>query len=238
MTQTNATKRLLIVDDEPAILEGLRDTFSVRGFDVTTATDGDGAFAAATEAAFDAILLDLMLPGIDGFEVCRRLRAAGSRVPIIMLTARGTEDDKIVGLEIGADDYVTKPFSVRELVARIEALLRRAALPASAASTHGKLAFDDVEIDLHRLEGTVRGSDVRLTPREGEILDYLSRHRTRVVRRDELLTEVWGYPNGTIETRTVDIHMAKLRKKIECDPADPRIVITVRGQGYKLGASV
>lgn len=226
-------KRLLIVDDEPAILKGLEDTFTVKGFQVTPAADGETALAEATRGEYHAILLDLMLPGIDGFEVCRRLRARGDRVPIIMLTARGAEEDKVEGLEIGADDYVTKPFSVRELVARVEALLRRASEPAAAGPE--SLSLDRVTIDFKRLEGSNGGSPFTLTAREGEILRYLWRNRDRVVRRDELLTEVWGYPTGSIETRTVDIHMAKLRKKVEDDPVRPRVILTVRGEGYMLG---
>ncbi len=226
-------RRLLVVDDEPAILQGLVDSFTVRGFEVETAVDGRGALERAGLATYHAIVLDLMLPHIDGFEVCRRLRADGSRTPILMLTARGAEDDKIEGLEIGADDYVTKPFSVRELVARVEALIRRAALPADGEP--GTIVLGDLTIDIARLEGRLGDRPFTLTPREVEILAYLSRHRDRVVRRDELLTEVWGYPSATIETRTVDIHMAKLRKKVERDPAHPTVILTVRGEGYMLG---
>jgi len=226
-------KRLLIVDDEPAILKGLEDTFTVKGFQVTAAADGETALAEATQGGYHAILLDLMLPGIDGFEVCRRLRAGGDRVPIIMLTARGAEEDKVEGLEIGADDYVTKPFSVRELVARVEALLRRASEPLE--SRPESLSLGPITIDFKRLEGLNGASPFKLTAREAEILRYLWRNRDRVVRRDELLTEVWGYPTGSIETRTVDIHMAKLRKKVEDDPVSPRVILTVRGEGYMLG---
>ena len=226
-------RRLLIVDDEPAILNGLRDSFTIKGFEVTTAADGESALAVARAETFHAIVLDLMLPGIDGFEVCRRLRAEDSRVPILMLTARGAEDDKIEGLEIGADDYVTKPFSVRELVARVEALLRRTDRLPEGSPTD--LTLGSVRVDFKRLEGTVAGRSFKLTPREAEILRYLDRHRDRVVRRGELLTEVWGYPSDAIETRTVDIHMAKLRKKVEVDAVHPRLILTVRGEGYMLG---
>lgn len=226
-------KRLLVVDDEPAILQGLVDSFSVRGFEVETAADGRHALEQTAASAYHAIVLDLMLPHVDGFEVCRRLRADGCRTPILMLTARGAEDDKIEGLEIGADDYVTKPFSVRELVARVEALIRRAALPPDGEM--GTIVLGDLTIDMPRLEGRRGDHAFTLTPREVEIVDYLARHRDRVVRRDELLTEVWGYPSATIETRTVDIHMAKLRKKVERDPAHPTVILTVRGEGYMLG---
>ena len=228
-----ATRPLLIVDDEPAILKGLEDTFTLRGFKVTTAANGEEALAAATSGNFHALLLDLMLPGLHGYEVCRRLRARGDRIPIIMLTALGAEEDKVEGLEIGADDYITKPFSVRELVARVEALLRRAASPMDPGPDG--LTLGDLKLDFKRLEGFRGGTSFMLTPREAGILRFLERNRDRVVRRDELLTDVWGYPTGTIETRTVDIHMAKLRKKVEIDPADPRIILTVRGEGYKLG---
>jgi two-component system response regulator RegX3 len=227
------TRRLLIVDDEPAILRGLEDTFRIQGYDVATAADGETALDAAEGGGYHAILLDLMLPGIDGFEVCRRLRAAGDRVPVLMLTARGAEEDKIEGLEIGADDYVTKPFGVGELVARVDALIRRAALPAENGAE--RITFGDLDIDLKRHEGTRGGEAFQLTPREVEILRYLDRHRDRVVGRGELLTEVWGYPTGAIETRTVDIHMAKLRKKVEDDATRPRLLLTVRGEGYMLG---
>ena len=200
---------------------------------MATAVNGEEALEAATSGNFHALLLDLMLPGIHGYEVCRLLRARGDRIPIIMLTALGAEEDKVEGLEIGADDYITKPFSVRELVARVEALLRRAAAPTTPGPD--SLILGDLKLDFKRLEGTRSGTAFMLTPREAGILRFLEQNRDRVVRRDELLTEVWGYATGTIETRTVDIHMAKLRKKVEVDPTDPRIILTVRGEGYMLG---
>lgn len=224
--------RLLIIEDEEAILQGLADVFVYKGYDVETAADGAVGLEMALSGGFHLIILDLMLPGVDGFTICNRIRETDRLQPIIMLTAKSSEDDIVKGLRLGADDYVPKPFSVRQLAARVEAVLRR-----SGRLHHDMQAFTVGNLLVHpdRL-AAVRGEDeVLLTRRELEILVYLSRHHLRPVSRRELLSEVWGYRNVEyLETRTVDIHVTKLRRKIELDPAQPKLLVTVRGEGYQL----
>lgn len=207
---------------------GLKDNCEYEGYEVSVARDGEEGLRRALEERPDLILLDVMLPKLSGFDVCRRLRARGAVVPVIMLTARGQEIDKVVGLELGADDYVTKPFGVNELLARIRAHLRRAARPAPEAETY---AFGGVELNFRTHEATKFGRPLDLSAREFEILKYLVRRRGEPVTRDQLLEEVWGdrYPFS----RTVDNHIAKLRQKIEDDPAEPRFIITLHRVGYK-----
>jgi DNA-binding response OmpR family regulator len=226
-------KSLLIVEDEPAVARGLRDAFEFRGFAVTVAVDGEAALSEAREGTFDAILLDLMLPKVSGFTVMETLRAEGDTTPTIMLTARGEEEDKVRGLVSGADDYVVKPFSVTELVARVEANLRRREMDLAPPET---LSFDDVEVDLDRHTVVREGTPEELPLRETNLLKYLMTNRDRVVSRDELLEKVWEYPNAKgVETRTVDNYIVRLRQKVEPDPANPRVVVTVRGRGYRYG---
>ncbi len=224
--------RLLIVEDEEAIRSGLIDVFIFHGFDVDFAADGDSGLQKAIEGQFDLILLDVMLPGIDGFSICDRVRQHDPQQPIIMLTAKTADEDIINGLKLGADDYVAKPFSVAQLVLRVEAVLRRTRQPSPALA---KIELDGVTIDPQNLSGERNGEPLAFTRREMDLLQYLAANPERAVDREELLNKVWGYANTLdIETRTVDIHIAKLRRKIEAVPAEPKSLITIRGAGYRL----
>ena len=220
--------KVLIVEDDPAILRGLADNLRFEKYDVLTATDGEAGYKLQTTQNPDLIVLDLMLPRMTGLELCRRLRTEGRQVPILMLTARGEEADRVVGLDLGADDYVTKPFSVMELLARIRALLRRT---NSSKSLPNDLSFGDVEIDFLRYVARRRGRPVDMTRKEFAILRLLGSRTGEVVTRDELLNEVWGVESYPV-TRTVDNHIAGLRAKLEADPARPVYIRTVHGVGY------
>ena len=225
--------RILIVEDEPVLAEGLADALRYQGYECDVATDGAAGLHAARRGAYDVLLLDIMLPELSGFEVMQTLRKEGFKTPTIMLTAKGDEEDKIHGLELGADDYVTKPFAIRELIARVGAQVRRTRLDRGDGDTfeaHG------VRFDLGRLRAERDGVEIPLTPREGEIILYLRGHEGNVVTREQFLLEVWKYPTANVETRTVDNTLAALRKKIELNPADPEIVKTVRGKGYRWGS--
>jgi two-component system response regulator RegX3 len=225
--------RILIVEDEAAIRTGLLDVFVYHGYDVDCATEGTEGLARALGGAYDLILLDVMLPGTDGFEICNRIRTRDREQPIIMLTARSRDEDIIQGLSLGADDYVAKPFSVAQLVLRVQAVLRRAR--AVQELDHRVLLGDEVEVDCRNLAGRRGTETLAFTRREVALLQYLQAHAERPVSREELLQRVWGYGNNTdIETRTVDIHIAKLRRKIEPEPSRPRYLVTVRGAGYRL----
>ena len=232
-------KRVLLVEDEPTIRTAVRDALRAKGYDVDDTIDGSEALRRCRAESYDLILLDVMLPGTDGFEVCKTLRREGNRTPILMLTARGSEDDRVKGLALGADDYIPKPFSVRELLARVDAHLRRTDWGAPQPDLCS-IKTERVEIDLSRLEARVdRGEACPLTPREGEILKYLAQHPDRVVSRQEFLVGVWGYPAGaTVQTRTVENTIGKLRQKIEVDRKQPAVVQTVHGAGWKLGEGV
>jgi DNA-binding response OmpR family regulator len=220
--------RILVVEDEPGIALGLEDDLKMEGYEVETVTDGLAASRRAKEAAFDLILLDIMLPGKDGLEVCRELRRHGLRTPILMLTAKTQEAEKVLGLELGADDYVTKPFGTRELRARIKALLRRAAGDEELDCYR----FGDVEVDFQRGELRRNGKAIELTPLEFKLLVLFIRARGRVLSRDRLLTGAWG-PDTFASDRIVDNHIANLRKKIEPDPGNPRYLRNLRGLGYR-----
>ena len=224
--------RLLIVEDEEPIRVGLTDLFIYHGFEVESAATGPEGLARGLTGTFDLILLDVMLPALDGFEICDRIRSADPEQPVILLTARTTDEDIVQGLRLGADDYVTKPFSVTELVLRAQAVLRRSRGMVREA---GLLRLGELTIDTGELTGR-RGEEwVQFTRRELEILRYLAANAARAVSREELLNKVWGYARGCgIETRTVDIHVAKLRRKIEPNPAEPSHLVTVRGVGYRL----
>src|SRR5574341_946432 len=222
--------RILIIEDEPDMARGLEDNLAFEGYDVHVETDGLSGLNYALSQPVDLILLDLMLPKMPGYEVCKTLRAKGNNTPIIMLTAKGQEIDKVLGLELGADDYVTKPFSLRELLARIHAFLRRHG--ASTAPPADTYTFGKIVLDFKHYRATNAGEEIALTPKEFEILHYLIAHRGQTVPRAELLDKVWGiedYPT----TRTDDNHILKLRKKIEKDPSNPDFIITVHGLGYK-----
>jgi two-component system alkaline phosphatase synthesis response regulator PhoP len=221
--------RILVVEDEPGIALGLEDDLKLEGYDVEVLADGAVASRRAREGAFDLILLDVMLPGKDGFDICRELRRAGMRVPILMLTAKTQEAEKVMGLELGADDYVTKPFGTRELRARIKALLRRA---GGHEAEMERYRFGDVEVDFRRGELRRRGVPVELTPIEFKLLSLFVRSDGRVMSRDQLLSGAWG-PDTFASDRIVDNHIANLRRKIEPDPADPRYLRNVRGMGYR-----
>ena len=224
---------VLIVEDDPAILRGLNLSLRVERYDVLTASDGETGYRLACEKKPDLLILDLMLPGMGGFEICRKLRAEGFSAPILMLTARGEEADRVLGLDLGADDYMTKPFSIKELVARVRAHLRRS---QGTDNLPGELRFDDVVVDFRRYETLKRGKAVELTRKEFGVLRMLAAKAGEVVKRDDLLSGVWGYESFS-GTRTVDNHILSLRAKLEADPAVPRRLITVHGVGYKLTIS-
>ena len=236
MSHTRDKLKLLIVEDEPAILGGLTDVFIYHGYAVDTATDGGQGLSLALSGNYDLILLDVMLPTLDGFSVCDKIREQDTEQPIIMLTARTSEEDIIAGLSLGADDYIAKPFSIRELVLRVESVLKRTA--KSKAKDRVLVIAEDLHIDTLNLCTINRDpahSPVRFTRREIEILHYLQQHAERPISREELLQQVWGYKHSSdIETRTVDIHIAKLRRKIEKDAKNPTLLVTVRGEGYRL----
>ena len=234
-------QRILLVEDEPGLLMTLTDRLLSEGFAVETATDGETGLQRALTETFDLIILDVGLPRKNGFDVCRDLRQRSVGVPIIMLTARGQVVDKVVGLKIGADDYVTKPFEMMELLARIEALLRRVP-PTLGAAANGKgsataeagdvYSFGTIHADFRRAEVTREGTSLELSAREFKLLRYLIEHRGATISRDELLNEVWGY-NAMPSTRTVDVHIAWLRQKLEPNPHYPQFILTIHGLGYK-----
>jgi DNA-binding response OmpR family regulator len=225
-------KRILVVEDDVAIRRGLVDALGFAGYATVEASEGAAGLTAALESDCDLLILDLVLPGRDGLSVLRELRTARSPLPVIVLTARGAEDDRVEGLGLGADDYVVKPFSIKELLARIEAVLRRTPQRPPAVR---QLAFAGGLADLERNQ--VRfddGGHCELSERERQLLHYLALHSGRAVSRDELLARVWGLNPAGITTRTIDMHVARLREKLRDDPGHPRIVVTVRGQGYML----
>jgi DNA-binding response OmpR family regulator len=222
--------RILVVEDEPGIALGLEDDLKIEGYGVEVAGDGITALRRARETAFDLIVLDVMLPGKDGFDVCRELRRGGQRTPILMLTAKAQEAEKVLGLELGADDYMTKPFGTRELRARIRALLRRAG--GEPQDEPKSYCFGDIEVDFRRGELRRGGKAVELTPIEFKLLDVFIRARGRVLSRDQLMDAAWGHDTFA-SARVVDNHIANLRKKIEPDPGEPRYLRNVRGLGYR-----
>lgn len=221
--------RLLLVEDEPGLQLALSDRLIAEGYRVETASDGDTAVYRATGEPFDLIVLDVMLPGRDGFDVARTVRQQGVQTPILMLTARGQVVDRVVGLKLGADDYLTKPFEMIELLARLEALLRRA--PASTVALE-RFQFGDVLVDARKAEVTKGGTPVDLSAKEFHLLCYFLEHRGATISREELLQQVWGY-QSTPSTRTVDVHIAWLRQKLEPNPRVPQYILTVHGLGYK-----
>ncbi|MBI3696554.1 MAG: response regulator transcription factor [Acidobacteria bacterium] len=221
--------RILLVEDERGLLLTLTDRLRDEGYEVETCSDGNSGFERASADSFDLILLDVMLPGKSGFDVCRDLRQRGVATPILMLTARGQTVDKVVGLKLGADDYLTKPFEMMELMARIEALLRRAPPVSPAAAAH---QFGPLRVDFRSAEVSRDGKPVPLSAREFQLLRYFIEHRGATLSRDELLNEVWGY-DTTPTTRTVDVHVAWLRQKLEENPRYPQLILTIHGLGYK-----
>jgi two-component system alkaline phosphatase synthesis response regulator PhoP len=221
--------KLLLVEDEPGLVMTLTDRLLAEGYDVETVSSAPAAVERGGAAAHDLILLDIMLPGGNGFDVCRALRQRGVRSPILMLTARGQVVDRVVGLKLGADDYLVKPFDMAELLARIEALLRRAPAPPL---TRDAFRFGDVVVDFRRAEVSKAGRSIELSAREFKLLRYFAEHLGATISRDELLNEVWGY-NAMPSTRTVDVHVAWLRQKLETNPRHPQHLLTVHGLGYK-----
>src|SRR5213596_310320 len=225
----NSMTRILIVEDEPNMVAGLRDNFEFEGYEVITAPDGVAGLDRALNEAPDLVILDVMMPRMSGLDVCTQLKSKRPSVPIIMLTARGQEVDKVVGLELGADDYVTKPFSIRELMARVKAVLRRVSPPARAPEVY---RFNDVEVNIRGNEVRRAGTRVELSAKEFALLVYFISHPAETLSRDRLLDEVWGYENYP-NTRTVDTHIVHLRQKLEPNPEQPRFILTVHGTGYK-----
>jgi DNA-binding response OmpR family regulator len=224
---------VLVVEDEVRLAQALQRGLRAEGFAVDVAADGAEGLHLAREEPYDAVILDVMLPKVSGFEVMERMRAGGDTTPTIMLTARGEEEDRVRGLMAGADDYVVKPFSITELVARVEANLRRRRMDLAPAET---IDFDGVSVDFEKHRVVRNGAPEELPAKETDLLRYLMLHRDRVISREELLEKVWEYPNVRgVETRTVDNYVVRLRQKVEPDPRRPRVVLTVRGRGYRYG---
>jgi len=221
--------RILIVEDEPAMVAGLRDNFEYEGYDVVTAGDGVEGLERALADDPDLVVLDVMMPRMSGLDLCKELKAKRPAMPIIMLTARGQEIDKVVGLELGADDYVTKPFSIRELVARVKAVLRRSSHQPANPELY---RFDDIEVNIRGHEVRRAGELVEFSAKEFALLAYFIAHPAETLSRDRLLDAVWGYDNYP-STRTVDTHIVHLRQKLEANPEEPRLILTVHGSGYK-----
>jgi len=224
------TPKLLLVEDEAGLRLTLSDRLASEGYAVETASDGQSGFERAAGGGYDLVVLDVMLPRMNGFDVCRELRRRGVETPILLLTARGQVVDRVVGLKLGADDYLTKPFDAAELVARLEALLRRR--PSAPRPGGDAYRFGDIVVDFRRMEVTRGGEAVDLSAREFKLLRHFVEHRGATLSRDELLTEVWGYDEMPL-TRTVDVHVAGLRQKIEANPKAPEYIITIHGLGYK-----
>jgi DNA-binding response OmpR family regulator len=227
-------QKILVVEDDPGLLEALRYSLAAEGYEVSAVSDGGDGLRAARDQAPDLVILDLMLPTLGGLDVCRSLRLAGSITPILMLTARDSEVDRVVGLEVGADDYVTKPFSMRELLARVAAMLRRVEMQRreAAAEAPEVLEFDGLVVDVARRAVTLDGEPVQLRRKEFDLLAYLASSPNRPFSREMLLQNVWGYEYAG-DTRTVDVHIRWLRMKIERDPSDPKRLLTMRGVGYR-----
>ena len=226
------SSRILIVEDEPAIRLAVADRLKSEGYEVVATVDAAEGLRSASEEHFDLVILDVMLPGGSGFDVCRELRRRHVEAPVVMLTARSEVVDRVLGLKLGADDYLVKPFEMVELLARIEALLRRSTSTTAAATATDSYRFGDVTIDFRRAEVTKKGVPVELSAREFKLLKYFVEHRGAALSRDELLNEVWGY-NAMPSTRTVDVHVAWLRQKVEDNPRHPQFILTVHGLGYK-----
>jgi two-component system alkaline phosphatase synthesis response regulator PhoP len=221
--------KILIVEDEPNMVAGLRDNFEFEGHQVISAPDGVAGLERAISESPDLVILDVMMPRMSGLDVCKQLKAKRPGIPIIMLTARGQEVDKVLGLELGADDYVTKPFSIRELLARVKAVLRRSQGPAKDSE---RFAFGEVEVNVKSCQVSRKGKAVDFSSKEFDLLKFFLNHPGETLSRDRLLEEVWGYDRFPT-TRTVDAHIVRLRQKVEPKPEDPRFILTVHGTGYK-----
>jgi len=224
------SKKILIIEDEPGILLGLKDEFESEGYIVYEAEDGEKGLAATKQQKPDLIILDIMLPVLDGYEVCKRLRREGDTTPIIMLTVKDKEIAKVLGLELGADDYVTKPFSLREVMARVKAVFRRTEDRATDLNTY---SFGQIELDFRKYEAKKKGKKLNLTPLEFHMLKLFIQKKEQALSRDDFLDKIWGEDNISVSFRTVDSHIANIRKKIEDDPSNPKHIISIRGVGYK-----
>ena len=222
-------KTILIIEDDISILRGLKDNLSFEGYDILTSSDGQKGLQMALENQIDMLLLDIMLPGMNGYDICQKLKKEKPDLPIIMITARGTEIDKVIGLDFGADDYITKPFSIPELLARIRAVLRRS---LNSTKDIDKYSFGNITLDFKKFQAFVNSEEIKLSSREFAIMKYLIENEGEVIHRHDLLDKVWGY-DVTPSTRTVDNYMLDLRKKFEKDPANPKYIISVRGAGYR-----
>ena len=232
MTQNTSSTNILIIEDEIAIAEGLVDLCELNGYRVKHVVDGETGLAEALSGQYGLVLLDLMLPGMDGFTVCDKIREKDKSLPIIILSAKNSDDDLINGLKFGADDYIPKPFSVPMLLARIEAVLRRS---RQTMENEGKLVAGNLRVNFREYTGVRGTEELAFTRKEIEILEYLWNNRDHAIPRSELLRKVWGYENAeSVDTRTVDIHITKLRKKIEDDPAHPKLLVTFLGEGYQM----
>ncbi len=220
---------ILIIEDDVSILRGLKDNLTFEGYRVHTSTDGQEGLKLALEKHIDLLLLDIMLPGMNGYEICRRLKKEKPQLPVIMITARGSEMDTVAGLDIGADDYISKPFGIPELLARVRAVLRRSSTDEQDIETY---SFGNVSLDFKKFQATINNEQTELSSKEFAIMKYLIEHEQEVIHRHELLEKVWGF-DVTPTTRTVDNYILELRKKMEEDPSNPKHIITVRGAGYK-----
>ena len=220
---------ILIIEDDVSILRGLKDNLTFEGYQVHTSTDGQEGLKLAFEKHIDLLLLDLMLPGINGYEICRKLKKENPQLPIIMITARGSEMDTVAGLDVGADDYISKPFGIPELLARVRAVLRRSTKDEEEIETY---SFGNVSLDFKKFHAIVNNEQTELSSKEFAIMKYLIEHEQEVIHRHELLERVWGF-EVTPTTRTVDNYILELRKKMEEDPSNPKHIITIRGAGYK-----
>jgi len=231
-----SSKRILLVEDEAGLVLTLTDRLEMQGYAVESAADGAAGLEKALSSSYDLIILDVMLPQMNGFEVCRKLREHGSMVPILMLTARGQLADKVHGLKTGADDYLTKPYKLRELVARVRALLRRAYGELSTTEAD-QLFVADLVIDRTRAGVTRGGQAINLTPTEFRLLVFLAQHPGQVLSRGQIMEQVWGHSSDYYDDKTVNVHIRRLREKIELDPSEPRLILTVPGMGYRLAVS-
>ena len=228
-------KRILVVEDEPDMQSGIKDNLEFEGYEVDTASDGKEGLQKILSNGFDLVLLDVMLPHISGFDVCKKVRHENNETPIIFLTAKGEEIDKVIGLESGGDDYLTKPFSLRELLARVKAVLRRTEKQTGTVAS-SKIEIGKLSVDFDTYTATIANEQVKMTSKEFEILQYLLKHKNATISRDSLLDNVWGY-DFQPTTRTIDNFILKLRQKVEDNPNDPQIIITVHGMGYRLVSS-
>lgn len=224
------SKKILIIEDEPGILLSLKDEFESEGYTVSTAEDGEKGFKMIRQQKPDLIILDIMLPGLDGYEICKKLRMEEDRTPIIMLTVKDKEIDRVLGLELGADDYVTKPFSLRELVARVKAVLRRTEARTEDLASY---SIGQIELDFKKYEAKKEGEKLELTPLEFHMLKLFIQKKGEVISRDDFIDNIWGEDNTYVSFRTIDSHIANIRKKIEDDPSNPKHIISIRGVGYK-----